>query len=641
MLLAATAVQMFPQAQAKADLQQSYDALARKDYDSAIAFFRAALKTEPANAAIHKDFAYTLLKTGENRQARDEFAAAMKLDPKDESASLEYAFLAFETGKAIEARRTFDALRKSGTPATRTTAEQAFQNIDRPLADGVARWKQILAGAANPDDISLFSAHWELANIAELRDDLPLAADQYEICWHLKPAMSEILLALARVLGQLGRLEDAHAALLAASRSPAPRTAELAREQMDARYPYPYEFLNALRLDPNNVALRRELAFLYLAMHNEREATDQFQQLLAVAPGDEAARRQLDALNHLKTRPAVEPSVPAPKVDSKALGEKSLALGYLADAIRYLQQAHEQNPDDPEVMLKLGWAYNESKDDSEAIEWFDRARHAADPAIAAEAAKAYRNLKGDVQPAVTVWAFPMYSLRWHDLFSYAQIKRTIPLPGLNALNHLISFYVSTRFSGDVKSGLEASVAQPQYLSESSFIFGAGAASKTWHHLTGWLEAGESVNYLPFRRDEAYAIPDYRGGLNFARGFGHLLGSPTSGLFYETANDAIYVSRFDKDWLFYSQHRSGRTFAVGDGASVQTLFNVNFVHDLKNQYWAETLEMGPGVKVHLPFFPANVYFATDLLRGVYLDNRYNPRKPNYNDIRVSLWYAITK
>ncbi|MBV8550053.1 MAG: tetratricopeptide repeat protein [Acidobacteriaceae bacterium] len=638
--MAAAASCAYAQKAGDAELNQAYQALERKDYDSAITLFRASLGKQPGNAGAHKDLAYTLLKAGENAEARDEFEAALKLSPNDETAALEYAFLAYETGKRVEALRLFDGLRQTGSPATRATAEKAFENIDKPLQEGIARWQQALANAANPNDITMFSACQELARLAEERDQLALAAGQYEICWKLKPQNSELLLALARVWRELGRMEEARSALLAASRSAQARTAELAREQMDARYPYPYEFENALKLDPQNTALRRELAFLCLAMHKDTEAVAQFQRLLAIAPRDEVARKQLDAL----LRPATEPVArtgAAAATDAKAMGEKSLALGYLRDAVKYLQQAQEQNPDDSEVMLKLGSAYNQSKDDAEALVWFNRARHAHDPVIAAEAAKAYHNLNGDAQPVTTAWTLPMYSSRWGDLFSYGQVKRTVPLPWMKKANSLVSLYVSARFMGDVKSSMDAHVPDPQYLSESSFIFGVGAASKTWHRLTGWAEAGEAVQYLPFRHDVGAAIPDYRGGLNFAKGFGHLLGSTRSGLFYETTADAIYVSRFDKDWLFYSQQRAGRTFALGEGASLQTLFNVNLVHDIKNQYWAETLELGPGIKLHLPLMPPNVYFSADFLRGVYLDNQYNPRRPNYNDIRVSLWYAITK
>ncbi|HXR75909.1 MAG TPA: tetratricopeptide repeat protein [Bryobacteraceae bacterium] len=641
LMVFALALPALAQQPGDAELNQAYAALAKKDYDTAISTFRAGLAKQPGNAGAHKDLAYTLLKTGDNAEARDEFEHALKVNARDETAALEFAFLAFETKKPIEARRMFDKLRQTGTPATRATAEQAFQNIDRPLASGIARWKEALARSANPKDPSTFSAHWELAQLAELRDELPLAAEQYEICRELKPQLSELLVILARVWRPLNRLDEAKAALLAASRSNDSRTAELALAQMDRRYPYPYEFVNALKLDPQNVTLRRELAYLYLAMKKEPEAIEQFEAILHIDPRDQAARKQLNALRGIKMKEVVPASVHPVATDAKTMGLKSFALGYTNDAIKYLEQAHEQNPNDAEVTLKLAWAYNQAKEDGTAIRYFDQARHADDPQIAAEATKAFHTLNGDVLPQTTVWALPMFSSRWKDVFTYGQVKRTVPLPFLHGANKFVSFYISTRFIGDLKSSLPTHVIDPQYLSESSFIFGAGASSKTWHHVTGWVEAGEAVKYLPGRQDIGTAIPDYRGGLNFAKGFGELLGSRSSGLFYETTGDAIYVSRFDKDWLFYSQHRAGRTFRISEKESFQGLFNVNYVRDMKNQYWANTVEMGPGIKVHLAWMPPNVYFATDLLRGVYTNNQYNPRRPNYNDVRVSFWYAKTK
>lgn len=642
-----TAALSWGQTPGQAELDQAYKALAHKDYDSAIDSFRKGLARQPDNAAAHKDLAYTLLKAGENVDARDEFGSALALNPKDETAALEYAFLAFETKKPVEARRMFDRLRKTGSPATRATAEQAFENIDRPLAEGIARWQEALARSPNPNDISMFSAHWELAQLAENRDELPLAAEQYEICRKLKPQLSELLLILARVWEQINRVDDARAAILAASRSSNPRTAELGLEKLGTRYPYPYEFLNAVKIDPQNVVLRRELAFLYLAMHKQAEAEQQFEQILAIDPRDQLSRDQLDELHGVKKHPAATSRTPnisvdasASGTDAKTMGMKSLRLGYVPDAIKYLSQAHEQYPDDAQVMLQLGWAYNAAKDDQEAIHWFDLARHSEDPQIQAEATKAFHTLNGDVLPQTTVWALPMFSSRWKDMFTYGQVKRTLPLPWLRG-KKLFSFYVSMRFDGDVRSGLPTQAIAPQYFSENSFILGAGVSSKTWHHLTGWAEAGEAFKYLPGMQNVGTAIPDYRGGLNFAKGFGNLLGSQKSGLFYETTGDAVYVSRFDKDWLFYSQHRAGRTLHPSNHVTAQLLFNINYTRDIKTQYWANTVEMGPGFKLHFPWMPPNVYFATDFLRGVYTNNENNPRGANYYDVRVGFWYAITK
>jgi len=367
-LLVGICVSALAQTPGEAELNAAYQALNAKDYDRAISLFEKGLQAQPQNAKAHKDLAYTLLKTGENAEARDEFERALQLDAKDETAALEFAFLAYETKKPIEARRMFDKLRHSANANTRATAEQAFQNIDKPLADGIARWQEALRREPDPNALTTFSAHWELAQLAELRDELPLAAEQFEICRKLKPQLPELLLVLARVWSGIGRAEEGHAALLAASRSTDSRTAEQALEKLGSRYPYPYEFLDALKLDPQNIALRKELAYLYLAMHKQPEAIEQFEQILAQNPNDDAVRQQLDSLRGLKSRAPAQSAPKTAAVDAKAMGKKSLQLGYLRDAVRYLQQAHEENPNDAEVMLDLGRAYNQSKQDSEAIQ---------------------------------------------------------------------------------------------------------------------------------------------------------------------------------------------------------------------------------------------------------------------------------
>ena len=80
------------------------------------------------------------------------------------------------------------------------------------------------------------------------------------------PARKTVLIDLGRVWKSLGRAEESTAALLAASRGGEARAAESARELLSTRYPYVYEFQNALKLDPGNVDLRREFGYLLLRM---------------------------------------------------------------------------------------------------------------------------------------------------------------------------------------------------------------------------------------------------------------------------------------------------------------------------------------------------------------------------------------
>ena len=177
---------------AYAPLSKAYELLRTRDYDNAIAFFEKAVEAAPTRSSIRKDLAYTLLKIGESEAARDQFGEAMRLDHNDTHVALEYAFLCNDTKKQVEARRIFDRIRKSGDPASAATAEQAFQNIDGPLRTGIERWKRALE--LNPGN---FSAHQELASLAEQRDELDLAAEHYLAAWRLLPR-SQIRLARSR-----------------------------------------------------------------------------------------------------------------------------------------------------------------------------------------------------------------------------------------------------------------------------------------------------------------------------------------------------------------------------------------------------------------------------------------------------------
>jgi Flp pilus assembly protein TadD len=650
-------------------LERAYQALRDKNYDQAVAGFRQASMLVPDRASIRKDLAYALLKVGENEAARDQFGEAMRIDPTDQHAALEYAFLCFETKQQALARRIFDGIRKTSTSSSQSTAEQAFQNIDQPLVAGIARWqKAVEVEPAN------FSAHQELATLAEQRDQLDLAAEHYEIAWKLRPGERSLMLDLGRVWKLLGRTEDANFLLLAASRGKPPRVAEQARELLPDAYPYVYEFEKALQLDPNNFELRREYAYLLLAMSKEDEAEREFLALHNADPNDlltsaqlgflrlnrqdfagaqplldqvlkgddqELADRVRVALKLPQTLNRREPSAQRTSEEAKALAEKSMKAGYLKDALKYLTIAHENDPVDFSTMLKLGWVYNILHDDGDAVKWFNLASKSADPSVSSEAGKAYHNLAPQFQRLrTTVWIFPFFSTRWHDLFGYGQVKTELKLGRLP-----IRPYLSVRFIGDTRETIGSTLgnAYPQYLSEDSFIIGAGVATLPWRGMTGWFEAGEAVKYLPSRTDVGAMIPDYRGGVSYAKGFGHLLNG-SKGLFFETNDDAVFVSRFQDDMLYYSQNRAGYTFASAEGfggLQEQLYWNGNATADRLHQYWANYVETGPGLRFRFRDLPKALLFSVNFLRGAYTINLDNPRRPNYFDLRVGIWYAFTR
>ncbi len=652
MLEAATALWLtLAQALSLPVLDEAYSQLRARRYDDAIAGFRRAIALAPVRPAIHKDLAYTLVKTGETAAARDAFAEAMHLDPSDRQAALEFAFLANDTGQITAARRVFDRLRKSGDPV----AERAFQNIDAPLAEGIARWKRALE-IAPPS----FSAHYELAVLAERRDAFALAAEHYEKARALRPELRHLLVALGRVWREIGRVEDSHAALLAASRGPETRAAEAARALLFRRYPYIYEFRNAISLDPKNIELRRELAYLLLEMDRAGEAETEFAALLELAPGDLLSAAQLgflrlkrkdndgalpllmkvlqgpDEVLADRVRSALglpqalkrRPETPRREisVEAKLLAERSYQAGYLKDALKYLRIAHDTDPVDFSVILKLGWTYNLLRDDRSAVRWFALARRSPEAAHAAEAQRAHRNLAPQfARFRTTFWLFPFYSTRWRDSFGYAQAKTDVRIGRLP-----VRPYLSLRFVGDTRGTI--SEAMPQYLSESAVIAGLGLATPYWHGAMLWFEAGQALRYRA-----GGAVPDYRGGVAYAKGFGRLLGAESSGPFFETNADALYVSRFAGDTLLYAQNRAGYTLAPG-GLRVQIYCNANLTADTQNQRWANFIESGPGMKFRWSGLPQSLFFTMNLLIGRYTRI---PGVLTFTDFRVGFWYAVTR
>lgn len=649
-------------------LQKAYSALRAADYDRAIEAFRRAIELAPDRANLRKDLAYAYLKVGENEAALEQFAEATRLDPDDHHAALEYAFLCHETGRRALARRIFDRVRRTGDPASRATAEQAFQNMDRALAAGIARWLQALE--KNPGD---FGTHLELARLAEERDELELAATHYEKAWRLRPERRGVLVDLGRVWLEQGDKERGLAALLAASRGAEPYAAERARELLPSRYPYVSEFESALALDPTNNPLRRELAYLLLELKRMPEAEQQFRTIVESEPSDLLSAAQLALLllarnQKEEAQPLIErvlaggdaelagrmrrvlgldpgpqagpvPSQPVQpaSADAKILGERSYQAGYLKDALKYLELAHEQDPADFAVMLKLGWTYNLLGQDERAIRWFRLASYSFDPVIAAEAARAAENLRPSLaRVRSSVWILPFYSSRWRDVFSYSQIRTQVRLGRLP-----LHPYASLRFIGDARS--KPGGAMPQYYSETAFIPGAGLATPNYRGLVAWAEAGLAISYLD-RPQGGRTQADWRGGLAFNRGFGRPLGAESGGAFFETSADAVYLSRFDHDVLFYWRNRVGYTApaarALG-GLVTQWYWNANAATDARRQYWASFVESGPGLRFRWDAMPAGLYFSLDLLRGAHTLNRNNPRRPNYWDWRAGLWYAVSQ
>ena len=91
------------------------------------------------------------------------------------------------------------------------------------------------------------------------------------------------------------------------------------------------------------------------------------------------------------------------------------------------------------------------------------------------------------------------------------------------------------------------------------------------------------------------LPDYRGGVSVTRS----LRREGSAWLADASLDALYVSRFNQDFLVYTQSRAGYDFGP-----VQLHWNGNVTIDARRQDWANFVETGPGIAgspraIHVP------------------------------------------
>ena len=144
----------------------------------------------------------------------------------------------------------------------------------------------------------------------------------------------------------------------------------------------------------------------------------------------------------LRPRAAAAPQ----SIDAKIMAERSIKAGYMKDALKYLEAAHESDPGDFDVMRKLGWTNNILHRDAVAWRWFDLARRSPDPTIAADAET------GLPQSARRDAALPHHGLALPAVFhALARPVRLRPGQDRNQPRFPVHPYVSMRFVGDTRA----------------------------------------------------------------------------------------------------------------------------------------------------------------------------------------------
>jgi hypothetical protein len=274
------------------------------------------------------------------------------------------------------------------------------------------------------------------------------------------------------------------------------------------------------------------------------------------------------------------------------------------------------------------------KEDATALRWFRLAAAGDDPQVAATALRAARNLEPALRKvAYTFWTNPVLSSRWRDLFGYGQWKAELRSKRLP-----FRPYLSLRFNSDLRTRSEAE--RPLFYSDGGWTLGLGVSARPRKDLYLWGEVGNTLSYYARPVPGTGRLyPDYRGGATWFRAWGPSLYTDLPGYrrFTDLAVASIFISRYSNDLFNYVQSRAGYHLPRVGMMNSQAYLSANFVKDIRGLYWANFVEAGPGFTFGFRNFP-QMQTSVGLLRGVYTNNLYNPRRPNFLDLRVNIWYS---
>ena len=447
------------------------------------------------------------------------------MDPADIQVALEYAFLCYETKQQAEARRIFDRIRRTGRsrpPSRRSRISTArwppASSVGRSIAvrgrqfqrafraghagrtarrtgAGRGAFRKGLAYAARP----AFRAGGPGPGV---EGDGPHRRRRPPRCWPLPAAASR---APPRWRASCCPIATPSFPNSAAPSNSIPPTSSCAANSAIcccawSASPRPNsEFRILTETAPDDLLSATQLGFLLYARGDSAAAMPLFDRVLA-GPDEDLANRVRAVL---RMPQVVEPRADTTpdSIDAKVMAERSIKAGYMKDALKYLQVAHEADPGDFESCCKLGWTYNILHQDRPGLRWFDLARRSPDPQIAAEAAP------GVAQPACGRSAVAHHGLALpHVLHPLARFL--LLCPGQDRVAHRARFPPYAERALRRRHARDVGAVSPQYLSESSFIVAGGVRMLPWHGIGAWFEAGTAMSYVT-----GHMLPDYRGGVS--------------------------------------------------------------------------------------------------------------------------------
>lgn len=421
------------------------------------------------------------------------------------------------------------------------------------------------------------------------------------------------------------------------------------------------DFQEALAENPANTQWRRDLAYAYVSAGSLSEAAKEFEALYRANTSDlrialelgylfqqlqrddaaveyfRSAEQSTDAEVSGRAREALTNLQAEQLRVKRQKGYDLVAQGHRQEAISLFETIHREEPSDSSAALQLAYLYAAADQTAKARLLFDALRDSPDQQIAYQAAAALDVLRRDSKLWFgSVYLSPFYQSRFDNEINPLNAK-----VGLR-LDRYVQPYIGLRFSRDRRS---RSGTLPQIFSDNSAVLSLGLQIPIPRAgVTLYAEAGTAISLLS-HPDRGRAIPDYRAGVLWFRGWGKSLvedAHKVQNEFSQTGSayaDFGFYSRYDNNGIGSLQLHHGVNLPTARTVPMQALATINIVKDTNGNFYNNVIEVGP----HLRIVPlrqlVSLMLEVQYLRGFYLvHDSTNPYKPRYGDFRVFLIWS---
>jgi len=184
-------------------------ALEDGDFETAVMWFRRAVKADPNDKLAQNNLGYSLAELGKRGEAVQYFHKALELDPEYVIARLNLAAALLSDGNYAAAAEEYHKVYQLD-PADQlahlkwATTLQAMGQLDQAEAE----LRALLEKTPDYESVLRGQAHFHLGEIAEADDRVEEAMSHYQEAASRVEDSAPAHLGLARLFGRLGRFED-------------------------------------------------------------------------------------------------------------------------------------------------------------------------------------------------------------------------------------------------------------------------------------------------------------------------------------------------------------------------------------------------------------------------------------------------